>query len=99
LETHNKLYKLSDSSGRMRIKKIIQGTVMFDLFNDDDVYIVDAVDCLFVWIGKGSSPNERKNAMTYAKSYLGYHGKPNWTIIKSVEQGKEPKEFFEVVKK
>jgi hypothetical protein len=37
--------------------------------------------------------------MTYGKSYLGTHGKPNWIPIIKVEQGKETKDFFDIVKK
>jgi hypothetical protein len=99
MENNNKLYKLSDSSGRMRTKKIFQGVILYELFNSEDVYFVDGVDILFVWIGKKSNPNERKNALTYAKSYLGFHGKPNWTITKLFEEGKEDNSFFEVVQK
>lgn len=31
-----------------------------------DVFIFDTKEELFVWIGKGTTPAERKNAMTYA---------------------------------
>lgn len=31
-----------------------------------DVFLLDTKDTLFVWIGKGSSDSERKNAMSYA---------------------------------
>lgn len=31
-----------------------------------DVFILDTKAALFVWIGKGTSENERRNAMTYA---------------------------------
>jgi len=31
-----------------------------------DVFVLDAADKCFVWVGKGASPNEKKNGFAYA---------------------------------
>lgn len=51
---------------------IAEGELSQDLLDPNDVFIVDDGKKLFVWIGSGASPDEKKNAMTYAhvRTYL-----------------------------
>ncbi|KAK7496122.1 hypothetical protein BaRGS_00012532, partial [Batillaria attramentaria] len=64
------LYRLSDASGKMSFTLEKAGTVRKGDFDSQDVFIFDTKSELFVWIGKGTTMAERKNAMTYAHNYL-----------------------------
>jgi len=66
-----------------------------DLINDD-VYILDAYDTLYVWIGNKSNKFEVKGAHTKAQQYLeGLTDQRNKAAvcINDVEAGKEPPAF------
>jgi len=69
LNTHEKkrLFRVSDSSGSLKVEEI-----KFDRknLNGSDVFIVDSVNSIFVWIGKTASPQERRSAVQLAQSYL-----------------------------
>ncbi|XP_045164149.1 gelsolin-like protein 2 [Mercenaria mercenaria] len=64
------LYRLSDASGKMKMTKEKTGKIDKKDFDSKDVFIFDAKDSVFVWIGKDTSKMERRNAMTYAHDYL-----------------------------
>lgn len=70
VDKEKELFRLSDASGKLEFKKEKIGEVKIADFDSSDVFILDTKDQLFVWIGKGTSSNERKNAMTYAHNYL-----------------------------
>ena len=58
--------RLSDESGSMEITLVSEGDLNRGLLDPSDVFIADTGKELFVWIGGGASPDENKNAMTYA---------------------------------
>lgn len=66
-----------------------------DLINDD-VYILDAYDNLFIWIGNKSNSFEQKGARTKAQKYLeGLTDQRDKSavVINEVEAGREPPSF------
>ncbi|XP_021369925.1 gelsolin-like protein 1 [Mizuhopecten yessoensis] len=65
-----KLFRVSDATGSLDMKLEKSGSINKGDFDTNDVFLYDTSDCLFVWIGKKSSPAEKKNAMTYAHKYL-----------------------------
>nr|XP_054773818.1 gelsolin-like protein 2 [Lytechinus pictus] len=80
------IFQLSDASGQMEFTKVAEGQLSKSDLQTDDVFLIDGRVIsdgpsknkrmksndrhLFVWIGKGASVAERKNAMTYAHGYL-----------------------------
>jgi len=58
-----------------------------------DAFILDNGSEVFVWIGKQSSPQERKLGMQYAEQYLANNGKPPHTPISRVIEGGENQVF------
>jgi hypothetical protein len=52
-----RLFHVSNASGYTFMKEVVAFT-QEDLLNED-VYILDAYDCLFVWIGNKSNKFER----------------------------------------
>lgn len=63
-----RLFHVSNSTGYMFLKEVAAFT-QEDLINDD-VYILDAYDTLYLWIGNKSNKFERKGAYTKAEKYL-----------------------------
>ena len=43
-----------------------EGSLSRSSLDSKDVFIADNGKSLFVWVGKGASTDEKKNAMTYA---------------------------------
>ncbi|XP_046562170.1 gelsolin-like protein 2 isoform X1 [Haliotis rubra] len=64
------LYRLSDATGSMSFTKEKSGNVSQGDFDSKDVFILDTKAELFVWIGRNTTTAEKKNAMTYAHTYL-----------------------------
>lgn len=69
-KTEKELFRLSDSSGEMKMSLEKSGHVEHDDFKSEDVFILDTQKELFVWIGNDTTHDERKNAMIYAHNYL-----------------------------
>ncbi|XP_033745502.1 gelsolin-like protein 2 [Pecten maximus] len=69
-DTTNELYRLSDESGTMSFSLEKTGSVTLKDFDGKDVFIFDTKTEVFVFIGKDTSINESKFAMTYAHTYL-----------------------------
>lgn len=65
-----KLFRLSDASGEMTFRLEREGCMTHRDLDTNDVFILDTCNDVFVWIGKGTSHNEKKNAMAYAHNYL-----------------------------
>lgn len=60
------MFRLSDASGELEYSLVSEGKLDRDFLDQADVFIVDTGKALFVWIGGGASPDEKKNAMGYA---------------------------------
>ena len=45
---------------------VAEGEISRDMLDSSDVFIVDDGKKAIVWIGSGASPDENKNALTYA---------------------------------
>jgi len=88
------LHHITDASGVLEIKEISRGKLDKSKLNSDDAFIVDAGGQLFVWIGKGSTKNEKREAMAYAVRYLGEQGRSADVPICRVMDGQETPEFW-----
>lgn len=69
-DTQKELFRLSDASGSMKFTLAKKGSVSKSDFDSKDVFILDSKTALHVWIGKDTTANERRNAMSYAHKYL-----------------------------
>jgi len=91
LAEKKRLFRVSDSSGTLKVEE-----VKFDRknLNTSDVFIVDAVNSIFVWIGKTASPQERRSGVQVAQSYLNDQPSRSKSIpIIRLLQGGENEEF------
>lgn len=64
---------MSDEAGSLETSLVAEGELTRDLLDPSDVFIADTGKELFVWIGGGASPDEKKNAMPYAHVSHKYH--------------------------
>jgi len=88
------LFKISDATGTLVQTKVAESAILkkSDLIADD-VFLVDAGDVVYAWIGKGASKAERSNGIINATKYLETAKKPKGTIVSRVMQGAETPAF------
>lgn len=48
---------------------------------------------IFVWVGKGSTQQEKQSSLQYATQFLANSGRPDWTPITRVVEGGEANNF------
>lgn len=90
-----KLYRLSDKDGKMTFKEVATGVLLKSALDPADIFFVDVGIRLFVWVGKGASKGEKKEAMVYAEKYLGEKGRPSNLPVSRVIDGAELDSEFE----
>jgi len=90
-----KLFKISDASGNMEFVDLTpaDGKLRKDALVTDDVFLIQGTSKLFLWVGKRSNPNEKKEATLLAVAYLKNNGLPPTTAIERVSEGNETGSF------
>lgn len=96
-----KLFKLSDASGRVVFERL--PGISRSLLSSSDVFLLDDSKdaerpAVYVWIGKGSSLQERRSVVQVAQRYLyderdSHQGRMGVPLIK-MEEGREVDGFF-----
>jgi len=70
-ETEIKLFRLSDRTGNLSFDPVAEGSaVKWDMFQSDDVYLLDKGYIVYVWVGKRASRDEKRSGMAYATKYI-----------------------------
>jgi gelsolin len=93
------LWRLSDASGKMTMTKEAEGKdVAMGKLDGADVFILDVGREVFVWIGAGTTAEERKYGLKYAEQYLKDQKRPLYTPISRVIQGGENDYFRDAFK-
>jgi len=95
-----RLFHCSDAAGKFKIEEISDFT-QEDL-DTDDVMILDTGDEVYVWMGSGATPDEKKKSLKLAEDYI--RGDPTErnldnTVIIKLHQGEEPPAFTSVFSK
>jgi len=93
-----KLYRLSDSSGSLTFTKVAEGKINAAMFDSNDVFILDGVLQIFVWIGKGASASEKSQAMKHATQYMEKEGRPKTMPVTRISEGQVDHVFGALVK-
>lgn len=89
-----RLFNVSNSSGITFMKEVIAFT-QEDLFNED-TYILDSYDTIYVWIGNMSNKFEQKGVITRAEKYIASltdERDITETHIQEIYAGREPSHF------
>jgi len=91
-----RVLRVSDASGSLKVEEV---EFKFASLQTDDVFIVDALDNIFVWIGKGATPQEKRSGVQIAQSYLNDQPDRNKaTPIVRIHQGNEIDDLMNVFK-
>jgi gelsolin len=96
--------KQSEHTRRLlRLKELDDGTFSFTevavghfnkgMLDSSDVFILDQGQEVFVWVGKGSSPKERRYGIQYAQNYLVQYNRPKALPISRILEGGENEVF------
>ena len=88
-----KLLRVSDASGQIKVTDVASGKISHKLLDTNDVFILDAVAEVYVWIGKGASKQERAQGIGLAQQYLKIAKRPDWLPISRVLEGGENEVF------
>jgi len=92
------LVRVSDSTGELKSEEIgrakSDGKLSRALLTSDDVFILDLINTLFVYIGKGCTKAEKSSGMKFALDYLVSKNRPNNIPISRIVEGGEPDSFL-----
>ncbi|KAM9304745.1 villin-1 [Gastrophryne carolinensis] len=93
LDISPRLFECSNKTGTFVADEI--GDFHQDDLSEDDVFLLDAWDQVFLWIGKNANEKEKTEAALTAQEYLRSHpgGRDTNTPIVIVKQGFEPPTF------
>ena len=87
------LYRITDESGEVEVRKEAAGSLKKDMLDTNDCFIVDNGTTIYAWTGKGCTATEKRSAMTHASEFVSSQGRPAFTqVVRVVETG-EPAEF------
>jgi gelsolin len=71
------LLQLSDASGKLVLSEVSRGkNVARNQLHSDDVFILDRGETIYVWVGSGTTKQERAQALPTAMTYLKGNGRP-----------------------
>jgi advillin len=90
------IFKISDASGKMEFISVTpaDGKLVKETLDTNDCFLVaGASGKIFLWIGKKSNANEKKEATHSAVTYLTQNGLPAHTAIERVSEGCETAAF------
>lgn len=87
------LYKVSDSSGKLKIEPISQKPLRQEMLQSQDCFVLDTGSGIYVWVGRGATQKEKTDAMTKAQEFLRTKKYPAWTQIHRVVEGAESAPF------
>lgn len=89
-----RLFRLSDSSGKMSFNEVASGAkCKKSLLDSSDVFILDTGAEVFAWIGKGASVDEKSKALGFAQDYLKNYNRPAYLPICRILEGGENNTF------
>ncbi len=91
--SQKRLFRVSDATGQMKFDAVQKPQFSQSDLDGKDVFIFDVGSCVFVWVGKQSSVQERKRGQEFAQTYLIQHKRPVFVTVARVVEGEEPADF------
>lgn len=65
-----KLFHLSDASGKLEMKEVTERPLTRSHLDDNDTYILELYNQVYVWQGKGATKQEKQMGIKYAKDFV-----------------------------
>jgi len=93
--TTKSIWCLSDASGKVTVEEVAsgKGNIKKSCLKSEDVFFVDSGHTIYVWVGSGTTKNEKDVAILHATQFLTASGRPLSTPILRVMEGNEPNSF------
>ncbi len=91
------LFRVSNATGSLELTEVTERPLRKDHLDTNDTFILELPDQIYVWVGKHSNLEEKKNGMRYAKDFIEQKNKPkNTKICRLPEFGEDVhfKSFF-----
>jgi advillin len=91
----NRLVQIEDETGETVVTEIAleNGKLFKSMLNSNSVYIVVAQGTVYIWVGRGCSLEEKKQATTRASEFVASNGMNKNTPIMRVSDGTESGAF------
>ncbi|XP_067385559.1 villin-1 [Emydura macquarii macquarii] len=100
LKTSLKLFHVSDAAGSLLIQEVATRPLTQDLLKHEDCYILDQGGLIiYVWKGKGSSKQEKQQAMNRALGFIKAKGYAPSTRVQAENDGAESAMFKQLFQK
>nr|XP_034983611.1 villin-1 isoform X2 [Zootoca vivipara] len=100
LKSSLKLYQVSEIEGNLLIQEVAIQPLTQDLLKNDDCFILDQGGVkIFVWKGRNSSKEEKRQAMTRALGYIKAKNYPPSTSVETENDGSESAVFRQLFQK
>ncbi|XP_064370852.1 villin-1 isoform X1 [Dromaius novaehollandiae] len=94
LKNSLKLYHVSDTSGKLIIQEVAVRPLTQDMLLHEDCYILDQGGLrIFVWKGRGSTKEEKQQAMNRALGFIKAKNYPASTTVETENDGAESSVF------
>jgi hypothetical protein len=87
------LFKVSNDSGKLTCSEITERPLRRDHLDTNDVFILELDKHVYIWIGKGADPEEKKNGLIIGKSFVKAHDKPKGTRVSRIVENAEDVHF------
>ncbi|KAF5274961.1 hypothetical protein FQR65_LT04304 [Abscondita terminalis] len=88
-----RLYKCTEMSGKYRVVEVKVGPISQMDLDNNDVFIVDNGNDVWVWVGKKVKEKEKSEALRNARGFVKKKNYPNNTRVTRVVDEEEPLEF------
>lgn len=96
-----RLFRLSDTSGKLSFSLVKDGNVSRADLDGNDVFLFDNGKAVWVWEGQGASRAEKAQWLRVAQAYIRYLGESSGDThlipLAKVSQGKETKAFQQAI--
>lgn len=87
------LYLVTDAFGQLKVDPVASKPLKQEMLNTNDCFILDTGSGIYVWVGKKSTEQEKKQAMSRAQGFLATKKYPSWTKVSRIVEGAESAPF------
>ena len=63
-------FKISNESGKLELTEVTERPLKKDHLDTNDTFLLELPDTIYVWIGRKSNLEEKKNGMLTAKNFI-----------------------------
>eukprot|EP01052_Picozoa_sp_SAG31_P016736 SAG31_NODE_1120_length_9805_cov_8.220173_6_plen_1010_part_00 len=87
------LYRVADVNGQLEIRLEGHHPLRKQMLNTNECFVIFLGDRIFVWVGRRTTAQEKKNSIHFAEWFLNQRGLPHWLPVERVVEGGETADF------